>query len=76
MVKLKEDLGLAVHVWVNEKQAAKIMGVSPRSLQAWRLRGGGPAFVRVSKRCIRYRLADIQAWAGERLARSTSDPGR
>lgn len=61
---------------LTERQAAEYLQLSPRTLQAWRLRGGGPAFVRISKRCVRYRLVDIQAWAEERLARSTSDAGR
>lgn len=57
-----------------ENQAAEYLQLSPRTLQAWRLRGGGPVFVRVSKRCVRYRLVDLQAWAEARLARSTSEP--
>ena len=32
---------------LNERQAAELLGISKRALQAWRYRGGGPAFVRL-----------------------------
>jgi len=44
-------------------------------LQAWRQRGGGPLFVRVSSRAIRYRRRDLIAWAEAKLVESTSDTG-
>jgi len=56
--------------------AARVLGHSPRSLESWRYRGGGPRFVRVSARSVRYRLADLEAWIEERLRVSTSDNGR
>src|SRR5262245_36742929 len=59
-----------------EAQSAELLGVTPRALQAWRQRGGGPAFVRISARCIRYRRKDLLAWAASRLRSSTSDPGQ
>ncbi|HET7321428.1 MAG TPA: helix-turn-helix domain-containing protein [Longimicrobiaceae bacterium] len=60
---------------LNENEAAKMLGFKPRTLQEWRLRGGGPAFVRVSSRCVRYRPEDLEAWAEARVRTSTSDPG-
>jgi len=58
---------------LDEVQAAQFLNVSPRTLQAWRQRGGGPQFVRISSRCLRYRRHDLLTWSVERLARSTSD---
>lgn len=58
-----------------EKEAAKALGFSERTLQKWRSVGGGPRFVRVSARAVRYRQVDIDAWVEERLRTSTSDPG-
>ncbi|HTG34971.1 MAG TPA: helix-turn-helix domain-containing protein [Thermoanaerobaculia bacterium] len=58
-----------------EKEAAGLLGFSVRTLQAWRVRGGGPQFVKVSARCVRYRLTDLDSWVEERLRRSTSDRG-
>ena len=34
--------------------AAALLGFTKRALEAWRHRGGGPAFVRVSARAVRY----------------------
>jgi hypothetical protein len=59
---------------VCEKQAARTLSVSPRTLRNWRVRGGGPPYVRISARCIRYRSGDLTAWANARLTTSTSDP--
>ena len=62
-------------VYLTEKQAAAKLNLSPKGLQAWRLRGGGPDFVRISCRCVRYRESVIDAWAMARECKSTSDPG-
>jgi len=56
--------------------AARMLGYSPRALENWRYRGGGPRFVRVSARSVRYRSADLETWIEERLRVSTSDDGR
>ncbi|QSR23864.1 DNA-binding protein [Hyphomonas sp. KY3] len=57
---------------LDEKQAAKHLGVSARTLRNWRVRGGGPKFVRVSARCIRYKRGDLQDWIDRRIASHTS----
>lgn len=59
---------------LNEAQAAELIGLTPRFLQARRQRGNGPLFVRVSDRCVRYRRKDLLAWSAERLKASTADP--
>ena len=46
---------------LNEDEAAALLRISVRTLQAWRLKVAGPAFVRVG-RAIRYRRGDIKAW--------------
>lgn len=60
---------------LSEKEVAQLTGFSIRTLQGWRWRGTGPLFIRVSPRCIRYRLSDVEAWIEQRLRSSTSDPG-
>lgn len=60
---------------MTEKEAALLLDFSVRTLQAWRVRGGGPRFVKVSARCVRYRQSDLDSWVEERLRRSTSDRG-
>ena len=60
---------------IAEKAAGEFLDLTVRGMQAMRQRGGGPPYVRVSARCIRYRRADLRAWAEKRLRKSTSDPG-
>ena len=60
---------------IDEDTAAEMLGLSPRTLQAWRARGEGPVYIRVSSRCIRYRVTDLEEWAEERVRTSTADPG-
>jgi hypothetical protein len=60
---------------MTEHEAAAFLGYTPRALQNWRLRGGGPVFVKVSDRSIRYRRGDLMAWIEARLRVSTADPG-
>lgn len=58
---------------LRETETAEFLGYSVRALQNWRLRGGGPLFVRVSSRSIRYRFRDLLEWTEARLVASTSD---
>jgi predicted DNA-binding transcriptional regulator AlpA len=58
---------------LNERDAAAFLGYSMRALQNWRVRGGGPVFVKVSSRSIRYRRRDLMAWADSKLAAHTSE---
>jgi len=60
---------------LNEREAATFLGYTIRALQNWRLRGGGPTYVKVSERSIRYRRRELMAWVEKRLRTSTSDPG-
>ncbi|MDQ3007206.1 MAG: helix-turn-helix domain-containing protein [Chloroflexota bacterium] len=53
---------------LTEKDVARIIGVSQRTLQNWRQRKEGPNFVRVSS-CIRYRPSDIALY----IARLTGE---
>lgn len=59
-----------------ELEAAEIMRSSPRTLQAWRLRGEGPRFVKLGrgpKAKVAYRAADIQEWIEAGLRQSTAE---
>jgi len=57
---------------VNEREAASILCYSVRALQNWRHRGGGPRFVKVSSRSVRYRRSDLTKWVEERIVSNTS----
>ena len=60
---------------IPEREAAEFLGVTVRTMQSYRQRGGGPKFVRLSARAVRYRRRDLIAYCDARLVRSTSDPG-
>ena len=57
---------------LRERDAANYLGLSPRTLQQWRYLGRGPRFVRVSDRCIRYRMRDLDDWLASRLVETAS----
>ncbi len=61
-------------VLLTEQRVAQLLQVTVKTLQAWRVRGGGPPFVKVG-RCVRYRLEDVEAYVAASTRRSTSDPG-
>ncbi len=58
---------------ITETEAAQFLGYTIRALQNWRTRGGGPYFVKVSARSIRYRRRDLISWADDRLQANTSE---
>ncbi len=60
---------------MRQEQAALILGVTPRCLENWRWRGGGPRWVQISTRCIRYRRSDLIQFVEERVKTNTSDVG-
>jgi len=56
----------------NETQAALFLGVSVRTLQAWRVRGGGPPYVKIS-RVVRYQRGALAAFQEQHTVSSTSE---
>lgn len=57
---------------LNTQQAAAYLGIGVSTLERYRCTGGGPVFMRVGNRTVRYRLADLNAWL--RPVNSTSEP--
>ncbi|MDE0331666.1 MAG: helix-turn-helix domain-containing protein [Nitrospinae bacterium] len=60
--------------YLSTRQAAEWLGLSPRTLDRYRVTGQGPVFHRFGSR-VRYLLADLEAWASARRRASTSDDG-
>lgn len=56
-------------------QAATLLGLSPRTLEQLRVKGGGPVYFALGKRAIRYRRQALESWLAARRRESTSDPG-
>ena len=58
---------------LTEKQAAQVLALSIHTLQKLRRTGSPIPFVRVTKKAIRYRSEDIEAYILSQQFRSTSD---
>jgi hypothetical protein len=57
---------------LNENQAAEFLGVSVRTLQAWRVRGGGPAYCKIG-RAVRYQRRILVTFQQEHTVSSTTE---
>ena len=70
------DLSMRDHTtpYLDTRAAAAHLGLSHRTLDRYRVSGEGPEFYKLGTR-VRYRLADLDAWAASRRRRSTSDDG-
>lgn len=53
-------------------RAAEIVGLSHRTLEGLRTRGGGPRFVKLGRRIL-YDVDDLATWAEQNKKSSTSD---
>ena len=51
---------------------AREYGLNIRTLEGWALRGGGPPYVKLGRRCY-YRREDLEAWFAANLRRHTSN---
>lgn len=58
--------------FLDNNQAADFLKISPRTLEKHRVIGGGPQFRKLGRRVV-YALADLEAWANERVCSNTSD---
>jgi len=59
---------------LTEKDAAEVLNVSPRTLQQWRVKGGGPPYQKFGAAC-RYDPDTLAAWINAQTRSNTSDPG-
>jgi predicted DNA-binding transcriptional regulator AlpA len=60
---------------LSNDEAARFLGLSPRTLPGMRRRGDGPPFIKLGARRLGYLESDLQKWIDGRRRRSTSDPG-
>ena len=59
--------------FMDEVEAGELLGISPRTLQAWRVRGtAGPRFCKIG-RSVRYRRRDIEAWLADHTHTHTAE---
>ena len=51
---------------LNEKEAAKLLNLSVKTLQRYRLYGGGPQFIKINK-SVRYSVEQIEEYLKPRV---------
>jgi hypothetical protein len=59
--------------YVRTHEAARVLGIWPRTLEKYRCHGNGPTFRKLGGRVV-YAVDDLEAWADQAACRSTSDP--
>ena len=56
--------------FLNRKQAAEFLNLRKCTLEAWAIRGGGPAFVKFG-RAVRYRISDLENYIKNQTRQNT-----
>ncbi len=57
--------------YLTTEAAARFLALSPKTLESYRVTGGGPRFRKHGRRVL-YLKADLEAWSDERAFGSTS----
>ena len=56
--------------FVDTKEAARLLSISPRTLERWRVTGEGPRFRKLG-RAVRYAIADLERFVDVAAREST-----
>lgn len=71
--KEKEGEERMTEIRISTRQLAERLGLTPGTVRMWRVKGGGPKYLRIAQNRAVYRLADVEAWEAERLYANTSE---
>jgi len=66
---------LMVDPLLTPKEASAQLGLSPAALAQLRYTGGGPGYVKLTAKAVRYRQCDLDEWIATRARTSTRDNG-
>ncbi|NKB55025.1 MAG: helix-turn-helix domain-containing protein [Alphaproteobacteria bacterium] len=58
--------------YLNTRQAAEVVGLSPATLNRMRVTGDGPLYIKAGRRVL-YDRADLIAWLNDRKRRFTAE---
>jgi excisionase family DNA binding protein len=58
--------------FLSTKEAARLLGIHYNTLCKWRIRGGGPRFVRVGA-AVRYKRSELETWLDNRTYSNTTE---
>jgi predicted DNA-binding transcriptional regulator AlpA len=59
---------------IDTKTAARLLSFAPNTLSNWRIRGGGPRYIRIGRR-VRYAQADLRTWLDAQTRCSNTGQG-
>jgi predicted site-specific integrase-resolvase len=57
---------------LSQQQLAERWGLSPKTLERWRVQGIGPVYIRLPGRVV-YRLEDVEAYERDSLRQGTAE---
>jgi len=60
-------------IYLRATEAADYLKVAKSTLAKWRIRGDGPAYAKLGRKIVLYRLADLDAWLADQVRNSTSE---
>jgi predicted site-specific integrase-resolvase len=60
---------------VNETEAARMLGISVKTMRRWRWAGQGPVFTKLGG-AVRYGMGDLEAFIEAGRRQSTAEVGR
>jgi hypothetical protein len=63
-----------VDLIATEPEAARMLRLSPRTMQRLRAEGAGPPVVRLTERRVGYRIVDLEAWTIARVVVECAAP--
>ncbi|MCP5426759.1 MAG: DNA-binding protein [Chromatiaceae bacterium] len=66
-----DNAAIDLYKQINTEAAADFLGVTPRKLEQMRQHGNGPEFVRISPKCVRYRMKELIAFQDAHLRQNT-----
>ena len=55
-------------------EVANVLGIKPRTLEAWRAAGEGPPHIKIGKRLVKYDPADLAIWMKEHRRPDSPSP--
>ena len=62
-------------MFIDEIKASELTNIPRRTLQTWRVRGGGPPYYKIN-RSVKYDDAELGDWIRARRVTSTTDADR
>ena len=67
-MSFSRSTGAEVMDMLTRQEVAAILRLKPQTLAKWAVLGLGPRYKKLSPRCVRYALADVQRWLKSRAA--------